>query len=113
MKSVALVGGMDRLEQHYKSEAARMGIALMVFSALGVKTASKIRGADAVVVFTSKISHNLMKEAVKAARSSKIPVLYCHACGVCTLRSCLECLGTEEGRATLREGGCSRFISQN
>lgn len=42
-----------------------------------------------------------------------IPVLYCHACGVCTLRSCLECLGTEEGRATLREGGCSRFISQN
>ncbi len=114
MRCVALVGGMDRLEQHYKTEAARVGVALKVFSALEGKTVSRIKGADAVVIFTNKISHNLKREAVKAARSSRIPVFYCHACGICTLRACLKCLANDGGdNLALRDGCCSPFISRN
>lgn len=114
MRCVALVGGMDRLEQHYKTEAARLGVALMVFSALEGRTVSKIKGADAVVIFTNKISHNLKREAVKAARSSKVPVLYCHACGICTLRACLRCLANNGGDNPAFPDGCRHpLVSRN
>ena len=97
MKNIALVGGMDRLGPHYKDEATRLGVALTIYTALETRTAERIGKADAVLIFTNKISHNLKREAVKAARSENIPVFYCHACGICTLRACLECLGCDDG----------------
>ena len=118
MKNIALVGGMDRLGPHYKDEARRLGVALKVFTVLDVRTASRIRNADAVLIFTNKISHNLKREAVKAARSGKIPFFYCHACGICTLRACLECLecleclGCDGGDAgSLGKGCADRLMS--
>lgn len=92
MKNIALVGGMDRLGPHYNDEATRLGVSLTILTALEVPTASRIRNVDAVLIFTNKISHNLKREAIKAARSGKVTVFYCHACGLCTLRTCLECL---------------------
>ena len=72
-------------------------MALTIHTALEARTAERIGKADAVLIFTNKISHNLKREAVKAARSENIPVFYCHACGICTLRACLECLGCGDG----------------
>lgn len=90
--SIALVGGMDRLERHYISEAGKFGINLKVFTKSESEITSKIKNMDAVVIFTNKVSHRAKKEAMTAAKSNNIPVLMYHSCGICTLRDCFSCL---------------------
>lgn len=89
---IALVGGMDRLERHYISEAENFGVNLKVFTKPETDMASKIRHVDAVVIFTNKVSHRAKREVMNIARVRNIPVLMCHSCGICTLRDCLICL---------------------
>ena len=89
---IALIGGMDRLEQHYRSEADKFGIELKVFNTSTAGFASKMKTADAVVIFTNKVSHRARKEVMNTARSRNLPVYQYHSCGVCTLRECLNCI---------------------
>ncbi|MDA8121530.1 MAG: DUF2325 domain-containing protein [Deltaproteobacteria bacterium] len=89
---VGLIGGMDRLGKHYAAEAKQRGILLKVFNVPEASMAAKIRGVDALVIFTNKVSHRARREAVHVARSRKIPVFLHHSCGVCTFRRCLDCL---------------------
>jgi hypothetical protein len=92
---IALVGGMDRLRAHYVGEAEKSGVELKVFNVFEPKMAAKIRSADAVLLFTNKVSHKARREVVAAARSAGIPVHCIHSCGLCTLRDCLRCLVKE------------------
>ncbi|MFO0751814.1 MAG: DUF2325 domain-containing protein [Thermodesulfovibrionales bacterium] len=89
---VALIGGMDRLEKHYRSEAEKFGIELKVFSGARTNMAAGIRNVDAMVIFTNKISHRVKKEVMNIAKAQGIPVKMYHSCGVCTLRDCFGCL---------------------
>ena len=89
MKCIALVGGIGRLEHHYKDLASGLGVELEVFNTAKDRMASRIKGSDAVVILTNKASHTQKSEAVKAAKSRDIPVLFRHSCGICTLRECL------------------------
>jgi cellobiose-specific phosphotransferase system component IIB len=79
--SIALIGGMDRLESHYISEAEKLGIDLKVFNKPEAGITQKIKNVDAVVIFTGKVSHRAKKEAMNVAKSKNIPVLMCHSCG--------------------------------
>ena len=90
--SIILVGGMDRLGEQYLKEAKKQGMNLRIFSRAEQNMGSKIRHADAVVIFTNKVSHQARNEAVSAAKKQGIPVFMHHACGVCTLRECLNCV---------------------
>jgi hypothetical protein len=90
--SVVLVGGMDRLERHYIIEAEKLGINLRVHTNKSSHLPSRVTSADAVIVFTNKVSHRLKREVMKKARSKQVPVYLQHSCGVCTLRDCLNCL---------------------
>lgn len=94
---VALIGGMDRLERHYISEAEKLGINLRVFTKAESQIASKIKNMDALIIFTNKISHRVKKEVMNVARPRNIPVLMYHSCGICTLRDCLNCLKNRKG----------------
>ncbi len=91
---IALIGGMDRLERHYVEEAARMGIDLRVFTRQEANIGSKIKNADAMVIFTNKVSHKVKAQAIKEAKANGIPVRMHHSCGVCALRNCLDCFMT-------------------
>lgn len=92
---IALIGGMDRLERHYREEAERVGITLQVFSRSQTNIAAKLRKADAIVIFTNKVSHRVKLEAMQVAKSWDIPVFMHHACGVCTFRNCLQCFAAK------------------
>lgn len=50
--SIALIGGMDRLERHYIREAERFCVNLRVFTKSETGMGSKIKNVDAVVIFT-------------------------------------------------------------
>ncbi|MDK9719096.1 MAG: DUF2325 domain-containing protein [Trichlorobacter sp.] len=90
--SIILVGGMDRLGEKYLLEAKKLGMNLRIFSQTEQNMGTKIKHADAVVIFTNKVSHQARNEAFTAAKKQGIPVFMHHACGVCTLRECLNCL---------------------
>lgn len=90
--SVALIGGMDRLERQYINAAKQLGIKLKVFSKNKPAMQSKIGNVDGMVIFTNKVSHEARKEAVRIAGTNKIPLLMRHSCGICSLRECLTCL---------------------
>jgi len=87
---VTLIGGMDRLEPHYIEEARKLGVKLKIFSSLAADLSGRIQNSEALVVFTSKVSHGARNRAVGIAKSRSIPVYQCHQCGVCALRKCLN-----------------------
>ncbi len=95
---VALIGGMDRLERQYLEEAEKFGVDLRVFTTSEARINSKIRNVDAMLIFTNKVSHQVKKQAVVAAKANSIPVFISHSCGICTLRECLGCINTIKGR---------------
>lgn len=97
--SIALIGGMDRLEQQYMKEAEKLGMELSVFSQAHHDISAKLKHSEAVVIFTNKISHRARNAAVSAAKSYDIPIYMHHACGVCTLRECLKCIRGGNGTA--------------
>ena len=90
--SIVLVGGMDRLSGQYRKEAERLGMNLRIFSQAEQGMGNKIKNADALVIFTNKISHRAKNEAVSAAKTNGIPLFMHHSCGVCTFRECIKCL---------------------
>ena len=90
--SIALIGGMDRLEQQYLKEAEKLGVELRVFSIAMKDIGAKLKHSEAVVIFTNKVSHRARNAAMNAAKAHHIPVFIHHACGVCTLRECLKCI---------------------
>jgi hypothetical protein len=102
--SIALIGGMDRLERHYISEAEKQGISLKVFSQSATGIMSKIKNMDAVVIFTNKVSHQDRREVMNVAKTRNIPVVMLSACGVCSLRDCFSCLNNNN--SSLRSCRC-------
>ncbi len=101
--SIALIGGMERLERHYILEAEKFGISLRVFTKSESEITAKIKHMDAVVIFTNKVLHRAKKEAMAVAGNNNIPVLVRHSCGICTLRDCINCL---KDSSNLLKGGC-------
>ncbi len=89
---VSLVGGIDRLERRYIAEAKKLGMDLRVFNRSEANLTSKIRGTEAVVLITGKVSHQARIQVMNAAKSNDIPVYQRHSCGICALRDCLGCL---------------------
>lgn len=89
---VTLIGGMDRLEPHYRREARDAGHELKIFFQYETGMEAKIGSTDAVVLFTGKVSHNARNHALEAARNLGIPVIQSHSSGVSSLRDCLGAL---------------------
>ena len=89
---ISLVGGIDRLQKHYRQEAENLGIELRIFGRSEVNLQAKLGHSEAVLLFTNKISHRARKQVMGAALSRNIPVFQSHHCGVCALRECLNCL---------------------
>ncbi|NLT23601.1 MAG: DUF2325 domain-containing protein [Syntrophorhabdus sp.] len=103
---VALIGGMDRLERDYETEARRHGVELRVFTKTKTGLTTRLKAVDVMVMFTGKVSHQLKREAVSAAKSKSIPVIMVHSCGVCSLRECLQRL-VASGQRGAGESGCA------
>jgi ABC-type uncharacterized transport system substrate-binding protein len=89
---VAVIGGMARLEGHYRQEATQAGVELRVFNQSEANIAAKLKNVDALLIFTNKVSHRARHEALSVAKAQSIPVFQYHSCGVCTLRNCLNCI---------------------
>ena len=86
---VALIGGMDRLEQHYLREAKKLGHDMRVFNRFESGLTGRIGKPDAYILFTGKVSHQVRIIVTELAKTQGVPVFQYHQCGVCTLREAL------------------------
>ena len=89
---VSLIGGMTRLERSYLDEAEKFGVDLRIFNSAGSQLKKRLGQAECMILFTGKMSHQIRRDVMDVAKSQGIPVFMFHSCGVCTLRSCLECI---------------------
>lgn len=89
---ITIVGGLDRLANQYQHEAAKRGFDLRVFNLPEVHMLHRIRGSEAVILFTGKVSHEARNKVVSLAKANNIPLYQCHSSGVCALRDCLSCI---------------------
>jgi len=76
--SIVLVGGHDRMHGEYKVIGNKYGYRIKVFTHLPARFDKSIGEPDAIVLFTSTVSHNMAKIAVKEAKKKKIPLVRCH-----------------------------------
>ena len=86
----ALVGGMDRLRKEYIDTAKDMGVSLKVFTGQERSIKSQLGDLDMMILFTGKVSHAARQEAVKHAKTNRIPLHMIHSSGVSALRKCFE-----------------------
>lgn len=91
--TVAVVGGLDRLERHYTALAKEhAGLKIKVYSQLRPKMADKIASADGVVLITNLVSHNAAREVYRLARDKGLAVVPCHRASVTAMRECVDTL---------------------
>lgn len=104
---ISLIGGIDRLQKHYRQEAEKLGIDLRIFNTSETDLPAKVRHTEALVIFTGQVSHKARREVMGVATSKDIPVFMSRYCGVCALRKCLNCV--KQGLYTRRFRGGSQI----
>lgn len=87
--TVAIIGGLDRLRQHYVKLAEEEDLDIKVFNRYSPGLRNKIAQTDGVILFTNLISHKAAQQVRKLARDNKINLICSHKCSVSTARDCI------------------------
>ena len=74
-----LVGGHDRMHREYIQIGKAHGHKVKVFTHLTARFAKSIGSPDAILIFTSTLSHKMLIVAEKEAKRKKIPVVKSHS----------------------------------
>lgn len=93
---IAVIGGMDRLEQEYINNAKKFEISLKVFTKFESTLSKKIGQVDWVIIFTNKVSHKAKREAMQTIRKRNIPFILHHTCGISSFNTILTHLKNKE-----------------
>lgn len=66
------------MHDEYKIIADRHGHRIKVFTQMPPRFDKSIGEPDAIVLFTSTVSHKMVLTAVREAKKKKIPLIRCH-----------------------------------
>jgi len=106
--TVAIIGGLDRLNQHYSKLAEEENLDIKVFPRYSAGLCKKISQADGVILFTNLISHKAARHVYKLARENKINLVCSHNCSVSSVKECIAEIkkGDHDGCQCNAEHGC-------
>ena len=88
--TIVVVGGIDRLERHYKMAAFNKGHKVHVFSTFKANVAKKIPGSKGVILFTNQVSHSLARIVTETAKKSGVPVVKTHKSSLSAFKQSLK-----------------------
>lgn len=95
--SIVIIGGNERMEREYKSIVKDYGYKTKVYTTMSNKVSKSIGNPDAIVIFTSTVSHKMSRKAEEEAKKKDIPILRVHSSSKVALRECMknihECIG--------------------
>jgi hypothetical protein len=82
-----LVGGIGKLERHYREAAAQRGMDLLYHEK---KLGSTPQNLKLIMVVASVISHPLREAAERCAKSTGCPIIYLRQPSVAMVRRAME-----------------------
>ncbi len=90
--SIVIVGGHDRMHDEYKMIGQECGMKIKIFTKLPPRFSKSIGSPDAIVLFTSTVSHKMANIANQEAKKKKIHIERCHSSSGTCLKETLEAL---------------------
>lgn len=88
--TVAIIGGLDKLNQHYTKLAREENLDIRVFNRYSQDLCKRIDQTDGVILFTNLISHKAARHVYKLARDDRINLVCCHKCSISAVRDCIS-----------------------
>lgn len=95
-----LVGGIGRMETRYRAAVEGRGLRLLYIEASQAKMRKLSARPDAVMIFTTVVSHPLRLAAAVLAEQQQIPIHYIQEPSQSSLRRALDALGLKSVEAT-------------
>ncbi len=95
--TVALIGGLTRLESKYKEKARRHDIDLRVFTEKKACDRCRIVNADAIILLTDLVAHQNAKKAYELARKNDMCLVRSHRSSISAVERCLSELSNSRG----------------
>ena len=77
--SVVIIGGHDRMVCRYKKICKQFNCKAKIFTQMTAGLAKQIGCPDLIVLFTSTVSHKMVRCAVEEAQRCNANVIRCHS----------------------------------
>ncbi|WAW14265.1 DUF2325 domain-containing protein [Peptostreptococcus equinus] len=98
--SLLVIGGHERMERDYYKLAKNRGYKTKIYTTMSSQVKNSIGSPDAIVIFTSTVSHKLSKIVEAQAKKKSIPIIRHKNSSKVAFCECLEevevCLGNCE-----------------
>lgn len=88
--SFVLVGGHDRMHREYQQIGKKHGAKVKVYTQLPPKFQKCIGSPDAMLIFTSTVSHKMLRIAEKEAKRKNIPIVKSHSSSGSALKKAIQ-----------------------
>ncbi len=88
--SFVLIGGYERMYREYIQVGKELGHKIKVFTQLPAQFAKSIGMPDAMLIFTSAVSHKMMFIAEREARRKQIPIVKSHCSSGAALKKSID-----------------------
>lgn len=88
--SFVLIGGHDRMHREYMQIGKEYGHKVKVFTQLPARFSKCIGCPDAILIFTSTLSHKMLKIAEQEARKKSIPLIKSHSSSGVALKKSIK-----------------------
>lgn len=88
--SVVIIGGHDRMVCTYKDICKQYNCTAKVFTQQPANLKTQIGQPDLLVLFTSTVSHQMVRSALQTAKSSGAEVVRSHSSSSCALKNILS-----------------------
>lgn len=88
--SVVIVGGHDRMVSQYKKICKKHNCKAKVFTQMSANLSTLIGRPDLLILFTSTVSHKMVRCALTEAEKCNADVVRCHTSSKAALEDILE-----------------------
>lgn len=88
--SIVIVGGHDRMVTQYKQLCRSYRCKAKVFTQMSADFGKQIGDPDLMVLFTSTVSHKMVKAAMDGTRNGRTEVVRCHTSSQSALKGILD-----------------------
>ena len=88
--SVVIIGGHDRMVRQYKEICQHHKCKAKVFTQMRTGLDKQIGSPDLLILFTSTVSHKMIRTAVDGTKGGKTEIVRCHSSSKTALEEILQ-----------------------
>lgn len=88
--SVVIIGGNERMERQYTDICEQYNCRAKVLTKMTGTFQNKIGKPDLLVLFTSTMSHKMVRSALSETKGCKTKIARCHSSSMTALKSILD-----------------------